>query len=88
MPENNARYQVDKTYRYIHTKKTYRLEHITPQSNALPDVDRVLYLSKQGEPMMAVPLAIATRFLEPYTPPTPLLPEDEGMRAEEEDADE
>lgn len=88
MSEINARYQVGKTYRYIHTKKVYRLEHITPRSNALPDVDPVLYLSKQGEPMMPVPLVIATRFLEPYTPPIPLLPEDEGIRAEEEYAEE
>ena len=82
---STARYTVGKTYRYIPTKKTYRLEHITPQSNALPDVDQVLYLGKQGEPMMGVPLAIAPRFLEPHVELTPGLQEDEGIDGSEDE---
>lgn len=62
-------FHVGKNYRYLHTKRVYRLDWITPQEKALPSIDIVLYLSRQGEGMMPVPLALAPRLLQEYEGP-------------------
>ncbi len=67
MPE--LRFETGKNYRYLHNKRVYRLDWITPEVKALPATDIVLYLTRQGEPMMSVPLALAPRLLQLYEGP-------------------
>lgn len=63
------RFEIGKNYSYKHSKRVYRLEWITPQEKALPSIDVVLYLSRRGEGMMSVPLALAPQLLSPYDGP-------------------
>lgn len=63
------RFEIGKNYHYKHDKKVYRLDWITPQEKALPSIDVVLYLSRRGEGMMGVPLALAPQLLVLYEGP-------------------
>lgn len=71
---SNIRFEIGKTYRYKHNKRVYRLDWITPEVKALPSTDITLYLSRQGDAMMSVPLALAPTLLQLYEGPHEAVP--------------
>lgn len=63
-------YQINEKVRFKPNGRKYTVAHITPESNATPAVERVIYLQQnspwpfnKGE-LMAVPFALAESMIE------------------------